>query len=96
MLNLILLIFCQESKSGGANGSIRFRYFCFIFQAKYYVLWDKLEFSCGFMLYSSELDRPENKGLATAIQFLETLKKDIDADAKGGPITWADLFQLSG
>ena len=48
------------------------------------------------MLYSSELDRPENKGLATAIQFLETLKKDIDADAKGGPITWADLFQLSG
>ncbi|KAH7429563.1 hypothetical protein KP509_09G055900 [Ceratopteris richardii] len=49
----------------------------------------------GSISFSSELNRQENKDLVEAIQTLETLKKDIDADSKGGPITWADLIQIA-
>lgn len=50
----------------------------------------------GSIYFSSELNRPENKELAVVVQLLETLKKDIDAGSQGGPITWADLFQIAG
>ncbi|CAH9085712.1 unnamed protein product [Cuscuta epithymum] len=56
----------KASKSGGANGSIRF---------------------------SSEISRPENKGLVSAMNMLEEAKKDIDVMSKGGPISYADLIQ---
>lgn len=50
----------------------------------------------GSIRFSSELNRSENKDLAVAVQFLESLKKDIDAESKGGPISWADLVQFAG
>ncbi|KAG6547049.1 hypothetical protein Mapa_011666 [Marchantia paleacea] len=41
-----------------------------------------------------ELERPENRGLEAAVALLASVKKDIDAESKGGPIFWADLIQL--
>ncbi|PON70041.1 Ascorbate peroxidase [Trema orientale] len=58
----------KATKSGGANGSIRF---------------------------SSEISRPENKGLAAALSLLEEAKKEIDSYSKGGPISFADLIQFA-
>ncbi|KAG6671978.1 hypothetical protein I3842_16G032600 [Carya illinoinensis] len=58
----------KATKSGGANGSIRF---------------------------SSELSRPENKGLSAALNLLEEAKKEIDSYSKGGPISYADLIQYA-
>ncbi|CAI5526361.1 unnamed protein product [Closterium sp. Naga37s-1] len=57
----------KETRTGGANGSIRF---------------------------SEELSRPENKGLKAALQLLEGVKARVDKDAKGGPISYADLIQF--
>ncbi|CAI5458701.1 unnamed protein product [Closterium sp. Yama58-4] len=57
----------KETRTGGANGSIRF---------------------------SEELSRPENKGLKAALQLLEGVKARVDKDAKGGPLSYADLIQF--
>ncbi|XP_031090652.1 thylakoid lumenal 29 kDa protein, chloroplastic [Ipomoea triloba] len=48
----------------------------------------------GSIRFSSEISRPENKGLAAALNLLEEAKKDIDAKSKGGPISYADLIQF--
>ncbi|CAM8973153.1 unnamed protein product [Rhodiola kirilowii] len=58
----------KATKTGGANGSIRF---------------------------SSEISRPENKPLAPALRLLDQVKDQIDEVSLGGPITYADLIQLS-
>ncbi|XP_075644428.1 thylakoid lumenal 29 kDa protein, chloroplastic isoform X4 [Castanea sativa] len=58
----------KATKSGGANGSIRF---------------------------SSELKRPENKGISAALNLLDDAKKEIDSYSKGGPISYADLIQYA-
>ncbi|XP_030949981.1 thylakoid lumenal 29 kDa protein, chloroplastic-like isoform X1 [Quercus lobata] len=58
----------KATKSGGANGSIRF---------------------------SSELSRPENKGISAALNLLDEAKKEIDSYSKGGPISYADLIQYA-
>ncbi|XP_031286072.1 thylakoid lumenal 29 kDa protein, chloroplastic-like [Pistacia vera] len=58
----------KTTKSGGANGSIRF---------------------------SSEISRPENKGLSAALNLIEEAKKEIDSYSKGGPISFADLIQYA-
>ncbi|XP_009623911.1 thylakoid lumenal 29 kDa protein, chloroplastic isoform X2 [Nicotiana tabacum] len=49
----------------------------------------------GSIRFSSEISRPENKGLAAAMNLLEESKKEIDSDSKGGPISYADLIQLA-
>ncbi|KAM7253122.1 hypothetical protein ACFE04_025740 [Oxalis oulophora] len=49
----------------------------------------------GSIRLSSEISRPENKGLSAALDFLEEAKKVIDSDAKGGPIAYADLIQFA-
>ncbi|CAI9116247.1 OLC1v1017343C1 [Oldenlandia corymbosa var. corymbosa] len=49
----------------------------------------------GSIRFSSEISRPENKGLAAAMNFLEDAKKEIDSYSKGGPISYADLIQLA-
>lgn len=49
-----------------------------------------------FSFWSSEISRPENKNLAAALSLLEEAKKEIDSDAKGGPISYADLIQFAG
>lgn len=62
------LTYDKDSKTGGANGSIRY-----------------------------ELNRPENKGLDKAMNFLENIKKSIDeaAATRGGPISYADLIHIA-
>lgn len=47
----------------------------------------------GSIRFSSEINRPENKGLSAAVSFLEDAKKEIDSYSKGGPIAFADLIQ---
>ncbi|KAL9254505.1 Thylakoid lumenal 29 kDa protein, chloroplastic-like protein [Drosera capensis] len=49
----------------------------------------------GLIRFSSEIERPENKGLSAALSFIETAKKEIDSYSKGGPIGFADLIQLA-
>lgn len=49
-----------------------------------------------FLAWSSELSRPENKGLSAALNLLEEAKKEIDSYSKGGPISYADLIQYAG
>lgn len=49
-----------------------------------------------FLAWSSEISRPENKGLAAALNLIEEAKKEIDSNSKGGPISYADLIQLAG
>ncbi|PHT50718.1 Thylakoid lumenal 29 kDa protein, chloroplastic [Capsicum baccatum] len=49
----------------------------------------------GSIRLSSEISRPENKGLVAALDLLEESKKVIDADSKGGPISYADLIQFA-
>ncbi|XP_062157718.1 thylakoid lumenal 29 kDa protein, chloroplastic [Alnus glutinosa] len=45
--------------------------------------------------FSSELSRPENKGLSAALNLLEEAKKEIDSYSKGGPISYTDLIQYA-
>lgn len=47
----------------------------------------------GSIRFSSEISRPENKGLSAALSFLEEEKKEIDSYSKGGPISYTDLIQ---
>lgn len=49
----------------------------------------------GSIRFSSEINRPENKGLSAALSFVEDAKKEIDSYSKGGPIEFADLIQLA-
>ncbi|KAL5558928.1 hypothetical protein UlMin_035139 [Ulmus minor] len=49
----------------------------------------------GSIRFSSEISRPENKGLASALSLLEEAKKEIDSYSKGGPISYADLIQFA-
>ncbi|XP_049388076.1 thylakoid lumenal 29 kDa protein, chloroplastic [Solanum stenotomum] len=49
----------------------------------------------GSIRFSSEISRPENKGLDAALNLLEESKKVIDSDSKGGPISYADLIQFA-
>ncbi|XP_049413986.1 thylakoid lumenal 29 kDa protein, chloroplastic-like isoform X2 [Solanum stenotomum] len=44
---------------------------------------------------SSEINRLENKGIASALNLLEESKKVIDSNFKGGPIACADLYQFA-
>lgn len=48
----------------------------------------------GSIRFSSEISRPENKGLSAALNLLEEAKKEIDSYSKGGPISFADLIQF--
>ncbi|GLU16151.1 hypothetical protein SLE2022_325990 [Rubroshorea leprosula] len=49
----------------------------------------------GSIRFSSEISRPENKGLSAALRLLEDAKKEIDSYSKGGPISFADLVQYA-
>ncbi|XP_057974912.1 thylakoid lumenal 29 kDa protein, chloroplastic [Malania oleifera] len=49
----------------------------------------------GSIRFSSEISRPENKGISVALNLLEEAKKDIDSYSKGGPISFADLMQCA-
>ncbi|OAY23261.1 thylakoid lumenal 29 kDa protein, chloroplastic isoform X1 [Manihot esculenta] len=49
----------------------------------------------GSVRFSSEISRPENKGLSAALDLLEEAKKEIDSYSKGGPISYADLIQFA-
>lgn len=49
----------------------------------------------GSIQFSSEINRPENKGLSSALSMLEGAKKEIDSNSKGGPISFADLIQFA-
>ncbi|CAN1331867.1 Thylakoid lumenal 29 kDa protein, chloroplastic [Linum perenne] len=48
----------------------------------------------GSVQFSSEMSRPENKGLSAALDLLQEAKKEIDSKSKGGPISFADLIQF--
>ncbi|XP_052622536.1 thylakoid lumenal 29 kDa protein, chloroplastic [Lactuca sativa] len=50
----------------------------------------------GSIRFSSEIERPENKGLSAALSMVEEAKKEIDSYSKGGPISYSDLIQLAG
>ncbi|KAK9270603.1 hypothetical protein L1049_026185 [Liquidambar formosana] len=49
----------------------------------------------GSIRFSSEISRPENKGLSAALSLLDEAKKEIDLYSKGGPISYADLIQCA-
>ncbi|XP_068650810.1 thylakoid lumenal 29 kDa protein, chloroplastic [Aristolochia californica] len=49
----------------------------------------------GSIRLSPEINRPENSGLSAALRLLEETKKEIDSYSKGGPISYADLFQFA-
>uniref|UniRef100_A0A2N9IYK3 Thylakoid lumenal 29 kDa protein, chloroplastic n=1 Tax=Fagus sylvatica TaxID=28930 RepID=A0A2N9IYK3_FAGSY len=49
----------------------------------------------GSIRFSSELSRPENKGLSAALNLIEEAKKEIDSYSKAGPISYADLIQYA-
>nr|XP_012568370.1 thylakoid lumenal 29 kDa protein, chloroplastic isoform X2 [Cicer arietinum] len=49
----------------------------------------------GSIRFSSEINRPENKGLSAALNFIEEAKKEIDSYSKGGPISYSDLIQYA-
>ncbi|KAJ4701379.1 Thylakoid lumenal 29 kDa protein chloroplastic [Melia azedarach] len=49
----------------------------------------------GSIRFSSEISRPENKGLTAALNLLEEAKKEIDSNSKGGSISFADLIQYA-
>ncbi|KAL4559025.1 hypothetical protein LXL04_031157 [Taraxacum kok-saghyz] len=49
----------------------------------------------GSIRFSSEIERPENKGLSGALSMVEEAKKEIDSYSKGGPISYSDLIQLA-
>ncbi|GAV68467.1 LOW QUALITY PROTEIN: peroxidase domain-containing protein, partial [Cephalotus follicularis] len=44
---------------------------------------------------SSEISRPENKGLYAALNLIEEAKKEIDSYSKAGPISFAYLIQCA-
>eukprot|EP00249_Psilotum_nudum_P025279 c29603_g1_i1 orf=680-1726(+) len=50
----------------------------------------------GSIQFSSELRRPENEGLAVAVDLLKGVKMEIDSESKGGPLAWSDLIQFAG
>ncbi|XP_048226662.1 thylakoid lumenal 29 kDa protein, chloroplastic-like isoform X2 [Ricinus communis] len=49
----------------------------------------------GSIRFSSEISRPENEGLAAALNMLEEAKEEIDSYSKGGSISFADLIQCA-
>ncbi|GFY96114.1 ascorbate peroxidase 4 [Actinidia rufa] len=49
----------------------------------------------GSIRFSSEISRPENKGLSAALNLVEEAKKEIDSYSKGGPISFSDLIQFA-
>ncbi|CAO2834316.1 unnamed protein product [Amaranthus hypochondriacus] len=49
----------------------------------------------GSIRFSSEISRPENKGLSGALDLLVEAKKEIDSYSKGGPIAFSDLIQFA-
>ncbi|KAG7024553.1 Thylakoid lumenal 29 kDa protein, chloroplastic, partial [Cucurbita argyrosperma subsp. argyrosperma] len=49
----------------------------------------------GSIRFSSEISRPENENLSSALSLLEEAKKEIDSYSKGGPISYADLIQFA-
>ncbi|MED6108869.1 Thylakoid lumenal 29 kDa protein, chloroplastic [Stylosanthes scabra] len=49
----------------------------------------------GSVRLSSEISRPENKGLSGALSLIEEAKKEIDSYSKAGPISYADLIQYA-
>ncbi|KAM7516853.1 hypothetical protein LguiA_006436 [Lonicera macranthoides] len=49
----------------------------------------------GSIHFSSEISRPENKGLSSALNLVEEAKKEIDSYSKAGPISYADLIQFA-
>ncbi|KAI4318672.1 hypothetical protein MLD38_032348 [Melastoma candidum] len=49
----------------------------------------------GSIRFSSEISRPENKGLSAALSFVDDAKKEIDSYSKGGPISYSDLIQFA-
>ncbi|OVA18421.1 heme peroxidase [Macleaya cordata] len=49
----------------------------------------------GSIRFSSEISRPENQGLSSALNLLEEAKKEIDSYSKGGPISFSDLIQYA-
>ncbi|KAK9757634.1 hypothetical protein RND81_01G175600 [Saponaria officinalis] len=49
----------------------------------------------GSIRFSSEINRPENKGLSAALNLVEEAKNKIDPQSKGGPISFADLIQYA-
>lgn len=49
----------------------------------------------GSIRLSSEISRPENRGLSAALNLIEVAKKEIDSYSKGGPISYADLIQYA-
>ncbi|KAK9930421.1 hypothetical protein M0R45_027459 [Rubus argutus] len=49
----------------------------------------------GSIRFSSEISRPENKGLVAALNLVEEAKKEIDSYSKGGPISYSDLIQYA-
>ncbi|ONK66635.1 uncharacterized protein A4U43_C06F10400 [Asparagus officinalis] len=49
-------------------------------------------FNFSLRQWSSEMSRPENSGLSSAMNLLTT-KKEIDSYSKGGPLAFADLIQ---
>ncbi|XP_059631313.1 thylakoid lumenal 29 kDa protein, chloroplastic [Cornus florida] len=49
----------------------------------------------GSIRFSSEMSRPENKGLSAAMSLLEEVKKEVDSYSKGGPISFSDLIQFA-
>lgn len=50
----------------------------------------------GSIRFSSEMSRPENKGLSAALNLIEEAKEEIDSYSKGGPISFADLIPFAG
>jgi hypothetical protein len=62
----------------------------------FYFLFFSFSFEFVININSDELSRPENKGLQNAVNFLETVKAQVDSETKGGPISWADLIQFGG
>ncbi|XP_073285834.1 thylakoid lumenal 29 kDa protein, chloroplastic [Primulina huaijiensis] len=49
----------------------------------------------GSIRISSEINRPENKGLSGALNLLEEVKKEVDSYSKAGPIAYADLIHFA-
>ncbi|KHN35490.1 Thylakoid lumenal 29 kDa protein, chloroplastic [Glycine soja] len=86
------LTYDKATKSGGPNGSIRFRYTEIVVIAA-----SITPAFLGFpsLLRSSEIGRPENTGLSAAMNLLEEAKKEIDSYSKGGPISYADLIHFA-
>ncbi|KAG6775985.1 hypothetical protein POTOM_019487 [Populus tomentosa] len=85
----------KATKSGGPNGSIRFRFF--VKHPVSTLVSRSVMFAVpGFWMLNSEISRPENKGLSAALNLIEEAKEEIDSYSKGGPISFADLIPFAG